>query len=109
MGASIGMSGMTFATIFFSGCAVIALWINVRFPKLCPEGLRQALIHMVVGTLALDLIMPLGNRLAEHFATQPATRLLPVFLLILPALTYWLLGVSWMIRLTQSLMGGRIR
>ena len=109
MGAGIGMSGMTFATIFFIGSAAIALWINVRFPKLCPEGLQRALVHMVVGTLALDVVVRLGGRLAQHFGEQPVTRLTPLFLLTLPALTYWLLGMSWMIRLTQGLMGGRIR
>ena len=103
------MSGMTFATIFFIGSAAIALWINVRFPKLCPDGLRRALVHMVVGTIALDVVVRLGSRLTELLGDQPATRLTPLFLLTLPALTYWLLGVSWMIRLTQGLMGGRIR
>ena len=109
MGLSIGMSGMTFATIFFIGCAAIALWINVRFPNLCPDGLKRALVHMIVGTLALDVVVRLAARLPQLLGDQPVTRLTPLFLLTLPALIYWLLGVSWMIRLTQGLMGGRIR
>ena len=103
------MSGMTFATVFMIGSAAIALWINVRFPKLCPDGLRRALLHVVVGTLAVDLIAPQGTRLAEQLGQDPAVRMTPVFLLTMPTLIYWLLGVSWMIRLAQGLMGGRIR
>ena len=103
------MSGMSFATVFLFGGGAIALWINVRFPKLCPDGLKRALLHLVDGTIALDLIAPLGTRLAGQLGQEPAVRMTPIFLLTLPTLIYWLLGVSWMIRITQSLMGGHIR
>lgn len=103
------MSGVTFAIAFMLGSGMIALWVNVRFPRLCPQELRRAFLHLVGGVIVLDVMTRVGAHLTPDMGSFAATRITEVFVFTLPSLTYFLVAVTWMIRATQGLMAGRFR
>ena len=103
------MNGVTFATAFMLGSGMIALWVNVRFPKICPQELRPAFLHLVGGVIALDVMSRVGAQLTPDMGSFAATRIFEVFVFTFPSLTYFLVAVTWMIRATQGLMAGRYR
>ena len=94
------MDRTTFVTIFAVGSGVIAMWIHVRFPKLAPDGLMRAMLHILGAMVFARLAMAAGRSLGgyESFA------LARVFALYLPVLTYCLLAAIWMMSLTQGAM-----
>lgn len=92
------MDRTTFLTIFALGSGAIALWIYVRFPKLAPEGLMKALLH-VLGAMA---IARLGVAFGRSLAGSESVALVRVFAVYLPALTYCLLAAIWMMSMTQG-------
>ena len=99
------MTTQTFVLALATGCALLALWVEVRFPKLAPEGLLRIFANMLVAVV--------GMHVAAHLVTlgadQPVTRFGSVFLLALPALTYVFLSTIWVLRLVQSSMQGSVR
>jgi uncharacterized membrane protein len=92
---------------FGLGAGVIALWIDVRFPRLAPEEMAKALLHV-------------GISIAAGYATGPVLQMLlafedgrvtlaAVFGLAFPAVVYCLLSGIWMIKLAQRMLSGYLR
>jgi len=86
------------------GAGAIAMWINLRFPKLMPWSMAKLLLHLVVAFVCVYAVKPgiemiLGSGL-------PAGRLIGVFAIAFPALVYNFLVCAWMIRLAQATGGG---
>jgi hypothetical protein len=83
------------------GAGAIALWINFRFPKLAPEGMRPAIIHVGAAMLVGEILVPALHSLIPD--VNPVARaLITTFLLGLPALVYALLTSIWVIRVAQG-------
>ena len=82
------------------GSALVALWLDVRFPKLMPWSLRRLLVHLVVAIL---VVYAVGPAMAFVAATGiPAAGLASVFGVAFPVLVYEFLVGAWMIKLAQS-------
>lgn len=82
------------------GAGAIAMWINLRFPKLMPWSMAKLLLHLVVAFVCVYAVKPgieliLGSGL-------PAGRLIGVFAIAFPALVYNFLVCAWLIRLAQA-------
>ena len=103
------MNGMTFAGVFLFGSGAVALWVNVRYPKLCPDGLPKLVLHLAAGTLCLQLLEPLAAGHAPYVGSQAATKLMSLFVITFPFLTYFLLGITWVITTCTNLAGNRFR
>jgi hypothetical protein len=88
--------------MFAVGAAVLALWIDYRFPTLAPADLTAALIR-VVAALALGYVVApaLGRLVAAGIPTGVA-----LFSLALPALVLVFLAVVWMFRVLQAWLYG---
>ena len=90
------MSNGVFAISLVIGAALLALWVDVRFP------LRDLSVQRIVGhaiaALALIYLIP-----ASPGST--AVGLALVFGLVLPALVYMCLTAVWFVRFTQSSLG----
>jgi hypothetical protein len=83
------------------GAGAIALWINFRFPKLAPEGIRWAIIHVGAAILVGQVVLPGFLQVIPD--TNPVVRALVItFLLGFPALVYALLASIWVIRIAQG-------
>lgn len=80
------MNAQLFAAAFVSGAALLALWLDVRYPGLAPRSLRNRLLAALVAGAILSVPAP------------PATfvTLLAVYL---PVLAFGFLAMLWLLRL----------
>jgi hypothetical protein len=89
-----------FLMVLTVGAGLIALWINARFPKLAPDGIRTAIIHVGAAILVGQVLLP---GLTDAVPGNPVLRALVItFVLGLPALVYSLLASIWVIRIAQG-------
>jgi hypothetical protein len=84
-----------------AGAAVIALWLDFRFPGVTPKHLRQALIHVGISIVAAQLVVPVLVKTIAA-AGSPIAALVAVFAVGFPSLTYCLLASIWIIKGLQS-------
>lgn len=86
------------------GSALVALWVNTRFPGLMPWKMSRLLVHLVVALVGVYIVGP-----GMHTVTVigiPGARLAGVFLIAFPVLVYNFLVGAWLIRLAQATGGG---
>lgn len=94
----------TFIICIAVGSAAVALWINVRFPKLMPWKLGRLLMHLVIAFVGVYAVGPAMGIVTE--SGIPAARLASVFAVGFPLLVYEFLVGAWLIRLAQATAGG---
>ena len=92
----------TFIAALAIGAAAIALWAEVRFPKLGPDRVVGALLHLLAATVAAQLVVPAA-------LDAVANKILAVFLIALPTLIYIFLTAIWIMKLARNAMGGAYR
>ena len=90
------MSNAMFAVSLVIGAALLALWVDIRFPL--RDLTVQRIVGHAIGALALLYVLP-GN------AGSTGVGLAVVFGLVLPALVYMCLTAVWFVRFTQSSLG----
>jgi hypothetical protein len=90
-----------FLAVLTLGAGLLALWINVRFPKLAPEGIWTAVVHVGAAILAGQVLVPIFSRAIPEL-NPAAQALLITFAIGLPALVYALLASIWVIRIAQG-------
>jgi len=94
------LSVQAFVICIAIGSALVALWLNLRFPSLMPWSMRVLLVHLVVALLIVYAVDP-----AMAFVGAsgiPWARLVSVFGVAFPILVYEFLVGAWLIRLAQS-------
>jgi hypothetical protein len=94
------VSIQTFLVCLAVGSAAVAMWVNVRFPKLMPWSLRWLLVHLVVAFVVVKSVSPAMGLVAG--SGVPAAGLASIFLVAFPVLVYEFLVGAWMIRLAQT-------
>jgi hypothetical protein len=82
------------------GSAAVAMWFNVRFPKLMPWSFRRLLVHLIVAFMVVKSVSPAMSWVAQ--SGVPAAALTSIFLVAFPVLVYEFLVGTWMIRLAQA-------
>ena len=89
------------------GAGAIALWIDVRFPRLAPDDMAKLLLHVA---MSIALGYALSPALQALFAYQdPRLTLLGIFGLGFPSIVYCLLAGIWMIKHAQRAFSGYLR
>ena len=91
------MTHGTFAIALLLGSGLLALWLDVRVPRLAPQSVKAIALHLALAFAAIQLI-PGGTGSA-------AAKLGIVFGIALPALVYFLLATIWVLKHAQSAMG----
>jgi hypothetical protein len=91
------MSNQTFVLLLAGGAALLALWVDRRFPSLAPDALQRLFVHAAVALVLLQLIPDSGGSVAFAFVV--------VFAAALPAFVYCFLVAVWFVRLWQQLAG----
>jgi hypothetical protein len=85
-----------------AGAALLALWLELRYPSLAPEGLIRRLLALGAGCVVMQLgalgfervlALPLGSTTAALIALAA----------LLPALTFGFVTAVWLLRSLQSL------
>jgi hypothetical protein len=95
------------AVVFVIATAVIALWIDVRFPGLAPAELMRIGIHLAVAFVASTLVAPFVSD-AIIGTGLPLARLAGLFV-VLAALCYVFLTAIWVIKAAQGPMRSMMR
>jgi hypothetical protein len=90
------------------GAGAIALWIDVRFPRLAPEEMRPALIHVGISIVVAQLLVPIGMHFLLSLESHIAT-LFAIFAIAFPAISYALLAGLWVIKLTTGALRSHMR
>lgn len=88
-----------FVLALVGGAAVLALWVDTRFPSLAPEGLQWLLVHAGVALALMQLIPDSQGSIAFAYVV--------VFASALPVFVYCFLVGVWLVRLWQGLAGSR--
>ena len=89
------------------GAGAIALWIDVRFPRLGPEEIVKALLHVAASVAVGYATGPAMQMLLAY--EHPYLNLVAVFGVAFPAVVYCLLAGVWVIKLTQRSLSGYLR
>jgi len=95
------MSSSSFAMALGIGAALLAFWVQYRFPKLAPHTLGRAMCHLAI-TVVLAQVT---KTVFSSFELQPLGTLALVFGLALPTLVYGFISGMWLIRVAQGAMG----
>lgn len=89
------------------GAGAVALWIDARFPRLAPEEILKAVLH-VAASLAVGFAI--GPALQSLFGSDdPLVVLVGVFAVAFPSIVYCFLAAIWFIKLAQRAMGAHLR
>jgi hypothetical protein len=102
----IHMSPYLATALFAIGAGALALWLDVRFPSLSPEGLQRMIGHALVSMVALEVAAT-----ALRVVTGGA-HVLTVAVLIgvmLPALVYTFVVCVWVMKHLSGAMHGSTR
>lgn len=99
------MTAGAFLVVFAAGAGALAVWVDVRFPRLAPDSIRAALVHVGASiALAQLLVLPALHTLVGLGRLLPA--LVGVCGVALPALAYCLLGALWMMKILRGALRG---
>lgn len=100
------LSAQLFAFCFLGGAAAVALWIDVRFPRLAPQSIRGATLHIGATLVVAQILVPLAT---AALTGSRALALLATFAVGFPSLVYSLLAAIWVLRLAHAGLRGRFR
>jgi len=79
---------------FVLGAALIALWIDVRLPRLAPASLSRRALAALAAMVALQATPVLAGSAAALYAT--------LFGILLPVLVFAFLAGIWLLRSLQE-------
>lgn len=92
-----------FLVLMGLGAASIALWLDVRFPRLEPVALWPVFVHVVLSIVAAHLLVPSAFAVLDDNAVQA---LLATFTVAFPILVYSLLVAFWLMKLARRALTG---
>ena len=100
------MSDRELVLFIVVGAALLALWIDVRYPQLVPEQTGRRFAHAAAAFVGAQLLAPtLVALLVGTVGTMPF-QLIALFGVLLPALVYAFLVAIWLLRLLRSVLPG---
>jgi hypothetical protein len=85
--------------VFLAGAGALALWVDVRFPRLGPTELRGVVLHAIC---AYGLFLASGVFFDAAAGDVSWRRFSAVFAIELPSLVYMLIVCLWMLKLVRG-------
>ena len=95
------MSSATFIIGLGIGAALLAFWVQIRFPNFAPHSLGWAIFHLGATTVLAQLTKVVFGSVE----LQPLGTMALVFGLALPTLVYAFTSGMWIIRIAQGALG----
>ena len=80
----------------------LALWVDARWPNLAPTDMWRALLHIGASVLISPMIVDKGLEIGGR---SPATMLVVLVAVVLPALIYCLIAAIWLVKVATGLIG----
>jgi hypothetical protein len=94
-----------FVFLLAIGGALIALWIDARFPRLAPETLRASFVHAALAFVALAFVPAAIDPMLG--AADAVVRVVAIFGVVFPVLVYAFLAFTWLAKPLVSSLPGR--
>ena len=95
----VGVSAQLAVPIFAVGAGALAIWLELRFPKLGPEDMRGVIVHAVC---AYGFFL-LGDGLFAAVAGDELwRRLIAIFVVNVTALVYMLVVCLWVLKVFRG-------
>jgi hypothetical protein len=98
------VNGHTAALAIIIGAALLAGWVDVRFPRLTPQTFISAGLHVVAAMLALQLGMRMLGAVPHD---SPMMVLTALFGAALPTTIYLVLSAFWLLKLLHGMVDRR--
>jgi ABC-type uncharacterized transport system permease subunit len=89
------------------GAGAIALWIDVRFPRLAPQEMVKVVLHVAVSVALAYATTPAMKMVTA--SEDPRVVLLGIFGIGFPTIVYCLLTGVWLIKHAQRMLSGNLR
>lgn len=96
------MSKHEVVVAFALAAAPLALWVDVRLPRLVAECVKRRIAHAIVALAAAQLAAPMLLQLLFRVDDSRASVLLGLFGIFLPALVYSFLSGIWLMRMFRN-------
>lgn len=87
------------------GAAALALWLDVRFPRLGVGSLQVAILHAATGLFVVSFAVPAVAQLVLTWETLVAIEAAAIGI-VLPGFTYALLACLWLVKLGRRALAG---
>lgn len=100
------MNPQIFVLVLAVAAGALAVWTDVRFPKLGPETMQGVLLHGVGAMIALQVV---GTTIGVLTSGPSFTPIAAVLGVALPGLVYAFITGVWAIRLFQGAYAGTRR
>ena len=84
------------------GSAALALWVEVRFPKLGPDRVVWGVFHLLAASMGAQILVPTALDAAGN-------KMLAIFVVAIPALIYVFLAAIWIMKLARGALGSAYR
>lgn len=91
------MSPAIFLLLLALGAAVIAVWIDLRFPGLAPETLRANFVHAAVAFVALTIAPVVIDPIFSN-GQSLVVQLVALFGILFAVLVYAFLALAWLVK-----------
>jgi ABC-type uncharacterized transport system permease subunit len=95
------------AVLIGLGAGAIALWIDIRFPRLSPKEMAKAVLHVAASVAVVYATSPAMQMVTS--SDDPRIVLLGVFAIGFPSVVYCLLAGLWLIKVAQRMLSGNLR
>jgi hypothetical protein len=99
------LSSNVAALTLILGAALLAAWVDLRFPQLSPGSFTGVGLHMLCSLFAVEL----GMRVLGAAAHAPVPVMAALFGAALPATMYMIITTFWLLRLLYGLLGRAVR
>jgi hypothetical protein len=96
-GISVSVEVLVIAIV--AGAAALALWLEVRFPKLAPTRPLVVFVHLVGSCVVARMLMP-------PVMTELDNIFLAIFVAVVPAIGYMCLSIIWLVKAAQRALSG---
>jgi hypothetical protein len=95
------VSSQLVIVVFLAGGGALALWVDVRFPRLGPTELRGVVLHAIC---AYGLFLASGTFFDAAAGDDAWRRFAAVLAIELPSLVYMLIVCLWMLKVARGAM-----
>jgi hypothetical protein len=92
----------------YIGVGVLAVWMHVRFPRLEPQSMRGAFVHLGASVVLFNFV-PLVVHLAMTSLPQPLSVAVAIAGVTVPSFCYVLMSVIWLLTRMRGGIGSTPR
>lgn len=100
------LSSSLFWVALLCGAAALAVWLDVRLPRLEAASLEAAVLHAATALLVIVLLVPAVAELVLARSESLVAIEVAAIGVVLPGFTYSLLAALWLMKLGRRSLAG---